>query len=193
MTSRNASQTACVSESLVLGRASSRPIHPAFLFGLNWTGWKLSHYGCTTLRIIIADQMREHFGVGVGFELVPGTDQFLFERVVIFNDAVMDDGDFAGSIEVRMAVSVGRNAVRGPARVADAEAAGGRFGFQNAGEALVNPALFLAQRESIAVQHRHAGAVIAAIFQPPQSFEQDGRGRFFSDVSNDAAHNFVNC
>ena len=90
--------------------------------------------------------MREHFGVGVGFELVPGAEQFLFERVVIFNDAVVDDGDFAGRIKVRMAIFVGRNAVRGPARVGDAEAAGGGFGFQNAGEALVNPALFLAER-----------------------------------------------
>ena len=86
--------------------------------------------------------MREHFGVSVGFELVPGTNQFLLERVVIFNDAVVDDGDFAGRVEVRMAIGVRRNAVRGPARVRDAEVAGGGFGFQDAGDAVVNPAFF---------------------------------------------------
>jgi len=94
---------------------------------------------------MFADQMREHFGVGVGFELVSSAEQPLLERVVIFDDAVVDDGDFAGGVKMRMAVGVGRNAVRGPACVRDAEAAGSGFGFQDAGDALVNPALFLAE------------------------------------------------
>ena len=76
--------------------------------------------------------MREHFGVGVGLELVSGREQLLLERVVIFDDAVVDDGDFAGLIEMRMGILVGRRAVRGPARVADAEVAGDRFGLSAA-------------------------------------------------------------
>ena len=47
---------------------------------------------------------------------------------------------------------------------------------------------FLRTSRSSPSQHGHARAVVAAIFQPPQAFEQDGRGRFFTDVSNDAAH-----
>ena len=74
--------------------------------------------------------MRENFGVGIGFESVAGAEQFLFERVVVFDDAVVDDGDFAGLVKMRMGIFVRRNAVRGPARVADAEIAGGGFGFQ---------------------------------------------------------------
>ena len=136
--------------------------------------------------------MRQHLGVGAGFEFVAGGEQFLFERVVIFDDAVVDDGDPAGLVEVRMGIDVRRRAVRGPAGVADAEIARDRFGFQQAGEAFVDFALFLADEQFVAVQHGHARAVVAAIFQPPQSFEQDGRGRFFTDVSNDAAHKFVN-
>ena len=136
--------------------------------------------------------MRQHFGVGAGVEFVAGVEQFLLERVVIFDDAVVDDGDLAGLIEVRMGIDVRRRAVRGPARVADAEISRDRFGFQKAGEAFVDFPLFLADEQFVAVQHGHARAVVAAIFQPPQSFEQDGRGRFFTDVSNDAAHNFCN-
>ena len=136
--------------------------------------------------------MREHLGVGVGFELVAGGEQLLFERVVIFDDAVVDDGDFAGLIELRMGIFVRRRAVRGPARVADAEVARDRFGFQQAREALADLALFLAHEQVAAAHQSHARAVVAAIFQPPQSFEQDGRGRFFPDVSDDAAHKFVN-
>ena len=90
-----------------------------------------------------------------------------------------------------MGIAVRRRAVRGPAGVADAEVSRDRLGFQEAGEAFVNLPLFLAHEQFVAVQHGHARAVVAAIFQPPQSFEQDGRGRFFTDVSNDAAHVFV--
>ena len=181
MTSRSASQTAWVSG-----------LEPFRVGG----GAPSGHRGAMTLLavpflVIIADQMRQHFGVGAGFEFVAGLEQFLLERVVIFDDAVVDDGDFAGLVEVRMGIFVGRRAVRGPARVADAEVAGDRFGFQQAREALVDFALFLAHEQFAAVQHGHARAVVAAIFQPPQSFEQDGRGRFFPDVSNDAAHKFL--
>ena len=69
-------------------------------------------------------------------------------------------------------------AVRGPAGVADAEVAGGGFGFNNLRQALVNFALFLAHEQVAPFEHGHAGAVVTAIFQPPQSFQQDGRGRF---------------
>ena len=39
-----------------------------------------------------------------------------------------------------------------------------------------------------AVQHRDAGRVVAAIFQPAQPFHEDGNDVPFSDGSDDAAH-----
>ena len=132
--------------------------------------------------------MREHLGVGVGFEFVAGGEQFLFERVVIFDDAIVNDGDFAGLVELRMGIFVRGRAVRGPAGVADAEISLDRFGFQKPCESLADFSHFLANEQIAAAHQSHARAVVAAIFQPPQSFEQDGRGRLFTDVSNDAAH-----
>ena len=70
---------------------------------------------------MFADQMREHFGVGAGLELVPGLEQALLELIVVLDDAVVNDGDLAGLVEVRMGVFVGRRAVGGPARVGDAD------------------------------------------------------------------------
>ena len=178
MTSRSASQTAWVS-GLALPHCRRRrrslvsQLSPPLLL---------------PFFVIIADQMRQHLGVGVGFEFVSGVEQFLFERVVIFDDAVVDDGDSAGLIQVRMGIFVRGRAVRGPARVADAEISLDRFGFQKSREPLANFALFLAHEQVAAAHHGNACAVVAAIFQPPQSFKQDGRGRFFPDVSNDAAH-----
>ena len=46
--------------------------------------------------------MCEHLGVGAGAEFMPGLEQLLFERIVIFDDAIVDDGDSAGLIEMRM-------------------------------------------------------------------------------------------
>ena len=143
--------------------------------------------------VIISDEMREDFRVRVGFESVSGFQEFLLERVVIFDDAVVDDGDFAGLIEVRVGIFIGRNAVGGPARVADAESSGDGFRFQETRDAVVNFALPFAQEQAAFVQQGNARAVVAAIFQPAQSFEQDGRGRLFSDVSNDATHVLVVC
>jgi hypothetical protein len=91
---------------------------------------------------------------------------------------------------VGVGIDVRGRAVGGPAGVADAELAGDRFGFQQFGEALADFALFFAHEQFVAVQHGHARAVVAAIFQPPQSFEQDGRNRLFTYVANDAAPKF---
>ena len=74
--------------------------------------------------------MRQHFGVSAGAEFVSGLEEFLFESVVIFNDAVVDDRDFTGLIKMWVGIFVGRRSMRGPARMGDAEVARGRFGFQ---------------------------------------------------------------
>src|ERR1017187_999473 len=104
--------------------------------------------GLLPLFVIIADQMREHFGVGVGFEFVAGLEQFLFERVVILNDTIVDDGNPAGLVELGMGIFVRGRTVRGPTRVADAEISLDRFGFQKPGESLADFALFLANEQA---------------------------------------------
>ena len=50
------------------------------------------------------------------------------EGGVVLDDAVVDDGDGAVAAEVRVGVAVGGGAVRGPARVADADGSPGRAG-----------------------------------------------------------------
>ena len=165
MTSRKASQTACVS------------------------GCRLSVLA-RPFPVIIADQMGQDLGVRAGPEFMAGIEQFLFEPVVILDDAVVDDRNPAGLVEVRMGIDVGRRAVSGPARVANAEipATGSDFS-RRARPSSILPIL-LADEQFATVQDSDAGAVVAAIFQPPQTLEEDGRDRFLTDVSNDAAHIF---
>ena len=100
MTSRRASQTAWVR---------------------SWAG----HWRALALLIVVADQMGQDFGVRGGTEGVAGFEELFLEAVVILDDAVVDDGDFAGLVQVRVGIFVGGRAVGGPAGVADAELAGG--------------------------------------------------------------------
>ena len=50
-------------------------------------------------------------------------DEPLLERAEVLDHAVVNQGHDAVAADVRMGVDVGRGAVRGPARVADADAA----------------------------------------------------------------------
>ena len=68
----------------------------------------------------LLDQVRDDFGVGLGLELVPFGDQLALDLEVVLDDAVVHDDDAAGAVAVRMGVLLGRTAVRGPARVAEA-------------------------------------------------------------------------
>ena len=61
--------------------------------------------------------------------------------MVIFNDAIVDECNFAGLVEMRMGVGVGRWAMRCPTSVADADVAVCRLFFENGGE-IVNAAGF---------------------------------------------------
>ena len=49
------------------------------------------------------------------------------EGGVVLDDAVVDQGELAGLVQVRMGIGVAGQAVRGPAGVADAQGAGDGF------------------------------------------------------------------
>ena len=64
------------------------------------------------------EQLHDRFGVGFGMEHLAECLEFGAEFGVIFDNAVMDDGNTRGA--VRMRVGFGGRAMGGPARVADA-------------------------------------------------------------------------
>ena len=69
------------------------------------------------------DQVREHFGIGLALEDVARCDQLRTQRRVVFDDAVVHDGDASGAVHVRMGVSVVGTAVGRPTRVAETDLA----------------------------------------------------------------------
>src|SRR5438093_12280196 len=129
--------------------------------------------GGRDLRVMVADQMSEDLGVGCRTKLVSGLDQPFLDPVEILDHAVVDDGDSAALIEVRVGVLVGRRSVSGPTRVSDSQMAGDGPGVQKLAETFVDFALFLACLELDAVEHAHPGPVVTAVFETPQPAQED--------------------
>ncbi len=107
---------------------------------------------------------------------------------MVLDDAVVDDGDPSGA--VRMGIALGRRAVGGPAGMADARGAVERPAIEDGGE-VAQLALGAAAVDCLAIQGRDAGAVIAAIFETAEGFEDERRGGARAENANDAAHQRV--
>ena len=92
----------------------------------------------------------------------PSRCQVALEIEVVLDDAVVDDDDPAAAVAVGMGVFLGRPAVGGPARVADAVVALDRVGAQRVLEprqlAGAPPQLDLA-----VAHHGDAGRIVAAV------------------------------
>src|SRR6266536_3128275 len=132
--------------------------------------------------------MSEDLGVGRRMEPVSGLNQPFLDPVEIFDHAIMDDGDSAALIEVRVGVLVGRRSVGSPAGVSDSQVAGGGPGVQKLAEAFIDFAFFFARLEFGAVEHAEPGAIVAAVFEPAQPLQKNGSCLLPADIAYDAAH-----
>ena len=75
---------------------------------------------CRPVVVLPADQVHGDLGVGVAGELDARRLQLGAQRREVLDDAVVDHGDLARCVAVRVGVAVGRPAVGGPAGVAHA-------------------------------------------------------------------------
>ena len=136
---------------------------------------------------VIVDAVRDDLGVGVRGELVAGLLELVAQLLVVLDDAVVHDRD-AVARDVRMGVALVRHAVRRPARVRDAEVAGGRVRGERVGE--LRDLADGAQPRDVgaAVQDGDAGRVVAAVFEALQALDQDRDDVPVSDRSDNSAH-----
>ncbi len=149
------------------------------------------------------DQVDDGFGVGLAAEVVAARQQLGAQRFMVFDDAVVHQGDAAGPLgavvgvrahaEVRVRVGHRRRAMRGPAGVGDAGQALQPFGFAlrrqvgHARDAAGAPQR-TGRRAQAGTVHRHAAGVVATVFQPLQALHQDGNDVARGDRADDAAH-----
>ena len=135
------------------------------------------------------DQMRDYFGIGLRAKDVALRFQFLTQHFVVFDDAVVNDGDFVAR-QMRMRVVSRRCAVRRPPCVRDTgccvELASVRLQSQ----------IGYTRRRYQAFENRRCAAVddgkprgiVAAIFEPPDAFDQDRNHVASRCRADDAAH-----
>ena len=67
------------------------------------------------------DQVSEHFGIGFGDKLMTRGDKFPAKFRLVFDDAVMDHGQLAGAVAVRVRVGFVRSTMCRPARMGDGD------------------------------------------------------------------------
>ena len=139
--------------------------------------------------VVIAQQLRDDLGVRLRAEAHARGDEKALELDVVFDDAVVHDGDALVLAQVRVGVDVVGLAVRGPARVPHAHrAAEALSAVRQRGEHL-QPALGLADLQALfRREHRDARRVVAPVFQVLQPVEQDRPGLLPSRISDDPAH-----
>ena len=132
-------------------------------------------------------QVRDDLGVGLGREEVAFLDEALLQRGIVFDDAVVHDGDVAGAVGVRVRVFGVGFAVGGPARVRHADRPLPRAQADQAFE-LRDLTLGLLDGEVAVLHDGHTGGVVAAVFEALQPLEEDRHRRVVSDVPDDSAH-----
>ncbi len=139
------------------------------------------------LFVMVADEMRENFRVRLRRELVSLGQQAFLQKLVVLDNAVVDEGNLAGLVEVRVGIGIGRRAVRRPAGMADADVAfGGLFGKE--GGQIIDAAGLLAELELLIINDAETGGIVTAVLEPAQAFEDDVLGGFPANVADDATH-----
>src|SRR6185295_6266200 len=133
------------------------------------------------------DQVRDNFRVGVRGELVAERSEPGADRFVVLDDAVVHHRDAAG--DVRVGVALGGHAVRGPARMADADGAVQGVLLGQLLELSHPPAR--AQALQRAIDDGHAGRVVAAVLEALEALDQDRHDVAAGYRSDDSAHRYV--
>src|SRR6185295_4627584 len=129
-------------------------------------------------------QVRDRFGIGVGRELVAQQLKRVAHVAVVLDDAVVHHAHAAADVRVR--VALGRRAVRGPARMADAD---GALELLLPGQLLqLGDAAARAQALERAVDDRYPGRVVAAVLEAQQPLDQDRDDVARAYRGDDAAH-----
>ncbi|OQA74799.1 MAG: hypothetical protein BWY31_04736 [Lentisphaerae bacterium ADurb.Bin242] len=138
--------------------------------------------------IIFGDQVRDHLAVRVRQKRVSGCLQTLPQRRMVFDDAVVNDGDFPFGIQMRMRVLFQRRSVRGPPCMGDSRRA---FEVQSVQVSFICQIYDFSNglygHETIPVQAQ-SRRVISAVFQTFQTVDQDSARFGCSGVSYDSTH-----
>ena len=117
------------------------------------------------ISIKIAGEVRYHFGIGLACKFDTFVLQPRFKRVIVFNDAIVNDSDFTRVIQMRMRIDGIWLSVSCPARMSDTVCLISIGLIQHLLQVFDSTACFFDSYRS-AAHHRDSGRVVTTIFQP---------------------------
>ncbi len=132
--------------------------------------------------------MGDNFAIGGAAENVAFAFQALFQGAKVFDHAVVHQRQHLLAAQVRMGIFVRRRTVGGPAGVPDADRAFCRSVGQLLFQQVDPPGRFHQGKFAFGRDGYHAGAVVAAVFQAVQAFDQVVDGLLVPHIANNAAH-----
>ena len=128
------------------------------------------------LRAYIFYQLHQHFGVGVALKFDAFLLQLLLQHSIVFNDAVVDDGQISRERNVWVRIGGVGLSVRGPSCVGNADRSSRVFvrcKVLQVGHLALG---LIHSQVAIFCQQGNSGTVIASIFQSLESLNQNGVG-----------------
>src|SRR4029077_10037000 len=133
--------------------------------------------------------MRQDFGVRGRTKIgVAILDKLLLERLIIFNHAIVNERESAARIDMWVRIFVGHFAVCRPARVANSERTRWWVLRDQLAQRSNTPCAFTDLDIVTSIDNGHAGRVVAPVFEPSQTVQQNRRGLSPPDVSDNPAH-----
>ena len=140
-----------------------------------------------TLLQMIVNEVRRHFGIGLGNELVALRFELGLDLEVVLYDPVVNNRNAIAG-HVRMRVGLGNTAVRGPTRMGYAQQASQRIR-PNLVLELGHLADRLAQPDRlVAAENGDTGRIITTIFEAPETLNEYRDDVSFGNCADDSAH-----
>jgi len=121
------------------------------------------------------EEVGHDLGIGLTLKNKSLRLEFTAKHDMVFNYSVVHDGNYCpcrAPSDVRMGIAIGGGAMRGPPRVTYPTIAKSWIALEELLEHS-HPASFLSYFESIVVNRRQTGAVVASVLKPPQPGDQD--------------------
>ena len=134
-------------------------------------------------------ELHNHLGVCFRLKAHPFRLQLFAQRQEVLDNAVVHHRHPAGHAHVGMRVTLGRLAMRRPARMANANVPHQRRFRQHALQVMQLAHIPAHGDMPVLRQHGNAGRVIATIFKPFQAVQDHGRGLARPKIPNNSTHN----
>ena len=134
------------------------------------------------------DEVRQDFSVCFALQVVPAVRQKAANGLMVFNDAIVNDGNAAAASCVRMGVDIAGRAMCCPSGVANAHCAHRRVLVQMRFQIGNLPLFFFNPEHLVGLKGGDAGAVVPSVFESFQTIQQNRVSFLFADVSNDSTH-----